>query len=172
MLSLNLWLWVFLTGGGLEEHQHPLANPCPRASSPHIQEPGTWEMGKVKGEGPQPGPSAMEQYRQHANLCPSVRKIFKIYYMTHNGKGQEKKICIHSDYLYCLLNARIKRDQTMSEIIKCTNYIIFTKIKNSNNTPTYYIDKIVFVYEWMNGKIPKLLHYKLSQWNLPLKRLL
>lgn len=53
-------------------------------------------MGKVKGEGPQgprarPGPSAMEQHLQHVNLCPPVRKIFKIYYMTHNGKGQENK---------------------------------------------------------------------------------
>ncbi len=99
---------------------------------------GTWEMGKVKGEGPQPGPSAMEQYRQHANLCPSVRKIFKIYYMTQ-WKRSRKKICIHSDYLYCLLNARIKRDQTMSEIIKCTNYIIFTKIKKFKQHSNIYI---------------------------------
>ncbi len=160
-------------GGGLEEHQHPLANPCPRASSPHIQEPGTWEMGKVKGEGPQPGPSAMEQYRQHANLCPSVRKIFKIYYMTHNGKGQENKN-MHTFWLL-ILSFKCKNKKRSNNVRNDQMHQLYNIYKNKKIQTTLqhiYIDKIVFVYEWMNGKIPKLLHYKLSQCNLPLKRLL
>ncbi len=90
-------------------------------------------------------------------------------------KVKKIKLCINSDYLCCLLNARIKKDQTISEMIKCTNYRIFTKIEEKEENEEFQqhsyiywqeikkdtvhwmrLDLIcLFMNEWMNEWMPQ-----------------